>query len=150
VPLFSRSGPSHGGFTLIEVIVVSAIVALLVTLVMPSYQARLLGVRRSLARVELLKLASRQEQFFLNHRRYAEQLTDLGRPEDVYAINSRGDAVTALDESRIYLVSLVTRRDGYTLIASPQRNQTRDDSCGALSLDSTGRRQALGSSTDCW
>lgn len=140
---------NYRGFTLIEVIVTLCIVALLMTTVLPAYQRQLLGVRRSLARVELLKLASRQEQFFLHHRRYAEALTDLGLPDNPYAINSQGDAVAALDESRIYVVSLVTRGDGYTLTASPQLNQARDASCGALSLDSSGRRQAVGGAS-CW
>ena len=137
------------GFTLIEVVVVLSIVGLLMLTVLPAYQAQLLGVRRSLARVELLKVATRQEQFFLNHRRYAGQLTDLGLPEHPYAINTHGDAVAALDDSRIYLVNLVTRPNGYTLIASPQLDQARDRLCGALSLDSAGLRQAVGGA-DCW
>lgn len=139
----------HQGFTLIEVIVVVSIVALLITTALPAYRAHLLGVRRSLARIELMKVATRQEQFFLNHRRYASQLADLGFPDSPYAINSQGDPVATVDESRIYLVSLVTRRDGYTLIASPQLNQARDQTCGELSLDSAGLRQPLGTA-DCW
>lgn len=142
----------YAGFSLIEVLVVVSIMAVLVTIVVPSYQSQFLDVRRSLARVELLRLATRQEQYFLDHRRYAQRLTELGLPQDPYAINGEGNAVAPGDEDRVYLVSLVTRLNGYALVATPQLSQLGDERCGELRLDSTGLRRARNGegAPDCW
>jgi type IV pilus assembly protein PilE len=140
------------GYTLIELIVVIAIVALLLALVLPAYQEQLRSTRRSLGRAELLKVMTRQEQYFLDHRRYAEVLTDLKLPANPYAIDSQGDVVPSISSSRVYLISLVSRQNGYTLTATPQISQGADLVCGSLSLDSAGRKQSSGrgSVRDCW
>jgi type IV pilus assembly protein PilE len=140
------------GFTLIELIVVVLIVALLLTLILPAYQEQLRGTRRSLGRAELLKVMTRQEQYFLDHKRYAETLTDLGLPENPYAINSQGDAVPSIAKGRIYLISLVTNNYSYTLTAVPQLSQSADRVCGTLSLASTGLKQSTGEGSvqECW
>lgn len=140
------------GFTLIEMIVVITIVAILLSVMLPAYQGQVISVRRSLAWAELLKVTMRQEQFFLNHGRYSESLIDLGLPESPYAIDSQGTATAALDRGRVYLVNLVTRQNGYALMAIPQRGQADDRLCGTLSMDSVGRRQSTGTGTlpECW
>lgn len=132
------------GFTLIEMLVVASLVIVLLTVVLPAYQGQLISVRRSLAWAELLKVTARQEQFFLNHGRYADDLADLGLPGSPYAIDARGAAVEALADQRVYLVSLVTHQSRYTLLATPQRDQAGDHLCGALSIDSAGRRRSTG------
>ncbi|MEZ5503939.1 MAG: prepilin-type N-terminal cleavage/methylation domain-containing protein, partial [Halioglobus sp.] len=76
-----RTAPVHvrrvKGFTLPEVLVVVVIIAVLLALVLPSYQRQLLMTRRSLGGAALLEARMRQEQYFLDHKRYAEALTDL-------------------------------------------------------------------------
>jgi Tfp pilus assembly protein PilE len=133
-------------------IVVVALVAVLLSAMLPAYRGQVIGVHRSLAWAELLKVTARQEQFLLNHGWYAETLTDLGLPHSPYAIDAQGTAREALAGGRIYLVSLVTRRDGYTIMATPQQGQAEDQLCGTLSIDSAGRRRSAGAGSlhECW
>jgi type IV pilus assembly protein PilE len=94
----------------------------------------------------------RQEQYFIDHKQYAESLSDLGFLANPYAIDSEGEEVSVLDEQRIYLVSLVTTEYAYTLNATPLLGQTKDRLCGTLSLDSRGIKLATGDGhvRECW
>lgn len=140
------------GFTLIELVVVVCIVAILLALTLPSYQRQLRNMRRSLGAAELLQVMMRQEQYFVDHKRYAETLTDLDFPGSPYAIDAQGNAGSALAHDRIYLIELSLNQEAYTLRAIPQLGQSADRLCGTLSLDSMGiKRAAGGSSTrECW
>ena len=59
------------GLTLIELVVVVAIVALLGAIAVPGYRTHLLRVHRVEAKAALLGLAAAQEKFYLQHHRYA-------------------------------------------------------------------------------
>lgn len=146
------TGRRKNGFTLIELMVVVFIVAVLLVLTLPSYQRQLMNTRRSLGAAELLQVVMRQEQYFLDRKRYADTLTDLGYSASPYAIDAQGNAVSALAEDRIYLIGLTTYEDAYTLRAVPQLHQAADRLCGALSLDSMGIKLATGEGTarECW
>ena len=63
------------GMTLIELMIVLAVVGLLVALALPSYQRYVARGIRSQGQQFLLDLAQAQEQYFLDARQYA---TDLG------------------------------------------------------------------------
>lgn len=145
-------GRGAGGFTLVELIVVTAIVAVLTILVMPGYQEQLRNTRRGLGWAELMKVMARQEQFFLNHKRYAQTLTDLKLPENPYVIDSHGIAGPRLSRGAIYLISLDVSEHAYTLTATPQLDQAKDDICGVLSIDSSGRKHSTGEGAmgKCW
>ncbi len=140
------------GFTLIELVVVVCIVAILLVLTLPSYQRQLRNMRRSLGAAELLQVMMRQEQYFVDHKRYADTLTDLDFPGSPYAIDAQGNAVSALADDRIYLIELTLNQEAYTLRAIPQLGQAADRLCGTLSLDSMGIKRATGGSAtrECW
>ena len=140
------------GFTLIELIVTVIIVAILLVLALPDYQRQLRNTRRSLGSAELLQVMRRQEQHFLDHKRYAGVLTDLDYPASPYAIDAEGRTVSALAGDRIYLIDLELRGDDYTLYARPQLSQSRDVLCGTLSLDSNGTKSVSGdgAARECW
>jgi type IV pilus assembly protein PilE len=63
------------GFTLIELMVALAVVAILTVIAFPSYQRYIQRGIRAQGQVFLMDLSQRQEQFFLDQRGYA---TDLG------------------------------------------------------------------------
>jgi type IV pilus assembly protein PilE len=140
------------GFTLIEVVVSVCIVAILLALTLPSYQRQLKNMRRSLGGAELLQVMMRQEQYFVDHKQYAETLTDLGFPASPYAIDAQGNAVAAQAGDRIYHIELAMQQGAYTLRATPQLSQAEDLACGTLSLDSLGIKRVTGQSAarECW
>jgi type IV pilus assembly protein PilE len=140
------------GFALLELVVVVVIVALLLVLTLPSYQRHLMNMRRALAGAALMEAMIRQEQFFIEHKRFAQRLTDLDYPAHPYAIDREGRVVAGQAEDRTYLIELQAGEHAYTLSATPQLGQAADLLCGALSLDSAGIRRASGALPvrECW
>lgn len=140
------------GFTLVELVVTVFIVAILIALTLPSYQQQLRNTRRSLGGAELLQVMMKQEQYFLDRKRYAGTLTDLGFPASPYAIDAQGNAVSAQAGDRIYLIGLTVQQDAYTLHATPQLSQAADRLCSTLSLDSKGVKRVTGGGAvrECW
>lgn len=140
------------GFTLIELMIVVVIAAILLMVALPSYQQQVRKTRRSLGKAELMEVMARQEQFFLDHRRYARVLTDLGYPESPYAIDTDGNDGPAAATDRIYLIDMSTLPRSFTLYATPQLSQSGDRVCGTLSLTSIGLKAATGSgsASECW
>jgi type IV pilus assembly protein PilE len=68
----------HRGFTLIELMVTVAIVAILAAIVYPSYQSYLVRNNRAAAQSALMDIAQRQQQYLLDKRAYACDLTSTG------------------------------------------------------------------------
>jgi type IV pilus assembly protein PilE len=73
------------GFTLIELLIVITIVGILGSIVFPSYQNSVRKSKRSDAIAELQSLIAAQERYFLDNRKYANQLTALGFASDAWA-----------------------------------------------------------------
>ena len=140
------------GFTLIELLVVVSILALLIALALPSYQRQLRDTRRSLGSAELQEVMMRQEQHFLDRKRYADTLTALGFPGSPYAIDPQGNALPALTSDSIYVIELSMQQDAYTVHAVPQFGQAADSLCGILSIDSMGTKRVGGGAAvrECW
>jgi type IV pilus assembly protein PilE len=63
------------GFTLIEVMIVVAIVSILAAVAWPSYKQHVVRAARVQAQAELLDLASLQEKVFLNSNGYSSSVT---------------------------------------------------------------------------
>lgn len=144
------------GFTLIEVMIVVVVVAILVAVALPSYQQQIIKTRRSLAAGELIKVQARQEQFFVNNKRYATDLTDLGYGAASYGIDSNGNPVAAAAANRIYVIQLAAGASAtaFTLEAVPQLAQAKDAHCETLVLTSLGVKSvSAGATMDadyCW
>ena len=116
------------GFTLVELMVVVAIVGILAGIAYPSYQLSILKSRRADAQGQLLGLVNSMERYF------TETNTYVGAPEDhdtdYYALTIQSATVT-----------------GYTLRATPTGHQA-SDSCGNLEITHTGAKTAA--TTGCW
>ena len=68
-----KSPPINRGFTLIELMVTVAIVAILLAVALPSFQNQLRKGHRSAAQSEMMDIANRQEQFLLANRAYLDE-----------------------------------------------------------------------------
>lgn len=142
------------GFTLIEILVVIVIVALLAAVALPGYRSFILKTKRSLGKSELLAVAARQEQFFVNNKQYATSLATLGYVANPYSINSEAEHVLTSATDKIYTIKLSSASTtAYTLQAVPQGKQAKDTTCGTLQLTSSGEKSmvdATGNKSDCW
>jgi type IV pilus assembly protein PilE len=80
-----KTGGLNRGFTLIELMVAVAIVAILAMIAIPSYTAQMVKSRRSSAEAVLMDIAQRQQQYLLDARGYAPDVPTLNVtiPSDV-------------------------------------------------------------------
>jgi len=139
------------GITLLELMVVVAIIALISAFAYPSYMQFVVKAKRGVGKSILMQVADRQQQFFMDNKRYAVTLTQLGFPDDPLVVADDGSFVAAGDGASVYAVTLAnTSATTYTAVAAPQMNQAAKDTCGALSLTHTGQKIAGGGGVDCW
>ena len=131
------------GFTLIELMVVVAIVAILAAVGVPSYNDYVLAGKRAEGRAFALDIASRQERHFTQFSRYAGGLTAGG------AANLTMIKVTSENDEYTGSVALGTGNTSYVITVDPVFD---DPECNNLTLDNTGLRGITGSGTvaNCW
>lgn len=140
------------GFTLIELMVVIAIVGVLAAVAYPSYTDYVTRSKRATAKAFLVTLADRQERFFFDNKRYAIDLNELGYGNAFVTIDNQGNSVPALADDRIYAAGVVNVTPTFYLaLAVPQLSQAINDTdCGNMMLDQAGLKSNSGVSTDCW
>ncbi|MDP1557440.1 MAG: type IV pilin protein [Nitrosomonas sp.] len=77
----------QNGFTLIELMIVVAIIGILTTIALPSYTQYVIRANRSAAQAQMMDIANRQQQFLLTNRNYVDKTTleasGYGLPTDV-------------------------------------------------------------------
>ena len=148
---FSRIGGQRG-FTLLELMIVVAIVAIISAFAFPSYMEYVVNTKRTAATSALLQIADRQQQFFMDNKTYTADLTDLGLAANPLFLSDDGSSVAAGDDDVVYLLTLANvTATTYTAIAAPMAGQLkRDAECGTMTLNQAGTKDALGGGDDCW
>ncbi len=139
------------GFTLIELMVTVAIVAILATIAVSSYQTQVQKSRRTDARSALLDLAGREEKLFSTTNAYSQLPSDLG-----YAASGVNFPMPV--GSGYYTVNVLvpnpvaTTNSSYLITATAVGTQASDTACATLSVDQTGLQSSTGGGTaaTCW
>lgn len=132
----------HGqrGFTLIELMVVVAIVGVLAAVAIPSYQEYAVKSRRADGRVLLLEVAQKQERWYTENMTYNTAVTSLGYSSDPVISGERYYSATVLDAASAALVlgSACPVNTCFVVEATPIRGrQIRD---GKQALSSMGQK----------
>lgn len=127
------------GWSLVELVVVLAIVALLAAVAWPAYADHVTRARRLRAQLDLMEAT----QFLQRQWAARGSFRDLVLPD--LLSQSPHDGVPAY---RIRL-EVDPQGTGYVLTAEPER-APGDDLCGVLTLDSTGRKGSAGPFSECW
>jgi len=140
------------GFTLIELLIALVIAGILLTIALPGYQLALIKSSRAAARGALLDILSRQEQYFVNHKRYAVSLDSLGVGKDHF-VDRQGDAVSR--DLAAYDIRLVLIDGAYGGVeAIPVNAQAADSGCMTFSVSRIGTRSVSGARSptpsECW
>ncbi len=133
------------GFTVTELMITVAIIGILVSVALPSYQEHMRKSRRSDARITLENLAAAQEIYYFHHHKYAEKFSD---------IRMVADSVLSLPSDHgLYAITLAGDDFGWSLSATPVGQQAEDRQCAVLSLSYLGDHAALdseGHASSCW
>jgi len=142
----------QAGFTLIEMMVVTAIIAILAAIAVPAYTRHVTKANRVAAEGCLSQYSSFMERYYTTYLRY-DQAGSAAKADPVTLPSL--DCSTSQQTGRYYQYSFASTPTptGYQINAVPQEPQkTRDALCGTLSLDQAGNRgiKGTGQVSDCW
>ena len=132
------------GMTLIELMVVLAIVAILSTLAVGSYRRYVMRANRTDATSALLRIQVAQEKYFLQNNTYTTDVTDP---------SPTGLGVTSPTPRGFYTLAVAGApgiATSFKATATATGTQTQDTSCLTLTIDDQGLRNSAPSTTDCW
>jgi type IV pilus assembly protein PilE len=147
-----RAQRSRAGFTLIELMVVVAIVAIIFAVAFPSYERYIVRAKRAVGQNVLMQVADRQQQFFMDNKRFAADLTNLGFTANPFIVDDDGASTVVGDADAVYSVALsnVTATT-WTATATPLNGQlSRDTSCANLTMNQAGAKGKSGAGDNCW
>ncbi|RPA63884.1 prepilin-type N-terminal cleavage/methylation domain-containing protein [Shewanella frigidimarina] len=127
---------SFKGFTLIEVMITVVIIGILAAIAYPSYTSFITKSGRSEGVAAVMRVSNLQEQYYMDNRVFAEDMTKLGMSSEPF-----------LTESGYYSVDSVGTTT-YTITATAKgRQATLDTTCATITLTAAGVK---GPSKECW
>ena len=129
-PLPASQG-AHRGFTLIELMIVVAIIGVLAMIAIPAYDNQIMRSNRSAAQQYVMSLANKEEQYILDARVYVSSVSSLnvGNPA-----TNRYDFAIGID------VASCGTQPCYKITATPKAAFPKQVTDGAFSVDNTGTK----------
>ncbi|MEM9372847.1 MAG: type IV pilin protein [Planctomycetota bacterium] len=136
----------HEGFTLIELMITVAVIAIIAAIAYPAYTDQIVKTRRGDAKAALSATVQALERCYTRYAAYnnanCQTATDLGAGIDS-------------ENGHYQLTATVLTANTYTLQAAPQGPQaSKDTKCANFTLAQTGARTNSGSSSnadaECW
>ncbi|MBL8419601.1 MAG: prepilin-type N-terminal cleavage/methylation domain-containing protein [Dechloromonas sp.] len=131
------------GFTLIEVMIVVAILAAIAAIALPSYQESIRKSRRADAKSALMAASQAMEKYFTERQTYVN--ATLGsNATDVYP-------TTSPDGFYTLSFSVASTASAFSLQAAPTagKGQT-NDKCGTFSINQLGAKSVSTTQSNCW
>ncbi len=125
------------GFTLVEIMIAVAVVAILAAIAIPSYERYQIKVNRVAAQSEMIEMGSVLQQYLITHRTYAKSATSFVSLADLNLTTQ----LPRHETPKLYNVDLTATASTWQLTATPIE-QTRQENNGILILNSKGYR--------CW
>ena len=129
------------GFTLVELCVTTAVVAVLAGITWPSFHAQLTRARRADAVAALTKLQSAQESFLTHHASYAGRLNQLQGASSITSPLGLYDISLLRADAAGYEALATARADG------PMANDTP---CAVMRLRVQGGMAEFEPANTCW
>jgi type IV pilus assembly protein PilE len=146
---------SQSGFTLIELMITVAIVAILAGIAYPSYRDQVRRSNRAEARSALLQVQVAQEKFFLQNNRYAGaataagSVTELNNAPTTVSPGVPGLGIPSVTPRGHYTITLVRPTNTeFTARATATGSQASDTACAVLTINHLGVRTP--STDNCW
>lgn len=137
----------YRGFTLIELMVVVAVVGVLLAIILPAYTGNAERARRAKAMGALMAASLAMERYF------TEQSPSTYTGATLGATGVFPNKVPLEDGTTTYYnltVNIPVAGDTFTLTATPTGSQA-GETCGTLTLNNLGVKTASGGSLDdCW
>ena len=127
------------GFTLIEMMIVIALISIMMVIAVPSYNQHIEKSRRTEAMSALMDLSNRQQQFMLDRNTYSNSLTNIGIESDMTEFGNYILAIST-ESSSCPLISC------FELTATPVEDaqQINDKICTKFILSSSTSKTSEG------